>query len=540
MEINDKSYELSEKTPLELASNVHGLLAVKNDGSAGAVGLEEIANEAGKKVGDAVKIVGNVLPTMGDVNKRYTVTVGAGGLTLTYNGVPFVLTPNCQVDMFWDALAQTWEVEKQTVLPTTDTSGLVSKSSLEGNSLILPTSIYIINNTVINSLGAVLTNAAQYPNAKTILGFPLDPNTTYTIGGFLASNGKNFALADSTGAVINVGNLAILPKTFTTDATHTFLRCTIKQGDAVEPTDNNWINTLMLTKGDTLPLESAVRKIEGSILEAGVLSADNLTPTPTTAQNAVNLGYFNANSLKKSELVFKFSNNLARLVLNETVIPHNFINSTGGISAGMYWMMYKFYPLLNGLIAGDSFVVHNFKITGGGYVAWYEGNIMKSFEGAINGLTPKVFTVPQNATVNTILYFDISRPSDTGDNYENLTINAGTIPLPYVEPKITIIKIDQYEIGGGQSVSNFRDLTDVPQYTGNANKVLQINATEDGIEAVAMTNNGGDAVYDSVTTNFLVVADIPVWDEVSATDVVVGQEYLFSDGTNYLKKVRGV
>ncbi|AIM38266.1 hypothetical protein KO02_17430 [Sphingobacterium sp. ML3W] len=131
MEINDKNYELSEKTPLELASNVHGLLAVKKDGSAGAVGLEEIANEAGKKVGDAVKIVGNVLPTMGDVNKRYSVTVGAEGLTLTYNGVPFVLTPSCQVDMFWDALAQTWEVVNEVPLPAPDLSGYATKQEIE-------------------------------------------------------------------------------------------------------------------------------------------------------------------------------------------------------------------------------------------------------------------------------------------------------------------------------------------------------------------------------------------------------------------------
>ncbi|MGJ1228852.1 hypothetical protein ACR78H_25210 [Sphingobacterium siyangense] len=417
----------------------------------------------------------------------------------------------------------------------------VLKSSIKNNSLIAPDSTYIINNTVINSVGGILTNASQYTNAKSIVGFPLSPNKTYTIGKFLASNGKNFALADSSGNVILAANLATLPKTFTTDATHTFLRCCVKQADNVEATDDNWKNTLMLVEGDALPVKAAIKEIEGNILEASTLSADNQVPTPSSSKNAVNLEYFNSKSLKKSELALKFSSNIAVQVLNETMIPHKFINNLGGISAGMYWMMYAFYPLKYGLIAGDSFVVHSFTITGGGYAAWYEGSVMRTYEGAINGLTPKVYTVPADATSNTILYFDTARPTDTGDNYAKLTINPGTVAIPYIEPKISVKTINGYTVEPGDGVTSFDKLTDVPKYGGNGGKVLKVKTSEDGLEAVEIASGGGDAFYNSITTNFLVVNNRPVWDEVSPTNLGRGQEYLLPDGNgNYFNKTKGL
>lgn len=502
---------------------------------------DQLDIEASGGGGDPIYFTGNQLPSennVGDPLLKGDWTILEGGITyININGANPLITSANDLN-FGRFNGSSWSLIRQP-LPTIDTSEFIKKSDLESNSLIPTNSPYIQNNTVINSLGAILTNPVQYTNAKSIINFPLEPNTTYTIGGFLASNGKNFALADSAGSVIGVSNLITLPKTFTTDNTHILLRCTIKQRDIDEPTDDNWINTLMLAEGFVLPITTAVKKIDGMVLEAAVLSSDNITPSPTTDFNAVNLLFYNKNTLKRSDLVVRFSSNLARQVLNETIVPDKFINSLGGISVGIGWVMYAFYPLLNGLIAGDSFIVHNYSISGGGYVAWYESSVMKSFEGAINGLTPKVFTVPLNSTNNTILYFDISRPADTGLNYKNLTINSGTVALPYVEPKVTIIKIDEYEIAGG--VSSFKDLTDVPQYTGNAGKILQINSAENGLEAVENTNSGGDVVFDSVTTNFLVVNDVPIWDEVSATDVVVGQEYLFNDGSgNYFKKVRGV
>lgn len=109
-ENNNKEFVLDQNTSLEPANNVHGLLAVKKDGSGGAVGLEEIANEAGKKVGDAVKVTGTELPELGDTNKVATIYGGDNGITMSYKGVnlPAVLA-NKVASFFWDGTLKTWE-----------------------------------------------------------------------------------------------------------------------------------------------------------------------------------------------------------------------------------------------------------------------------------------------------------------------------------------------------------------------------------------------------------------------------------------------
>jgi hypothetical protein len=116
-ENNNDQFVLDQNTPLELATNVHGLLAVKKDGSSGAVGLETIANEAGKKVGEAVKITGNILPTLGDANKIADVLGGTNGKVLTYNGTPFNISANHNAKLFWDGILKTWEIIDDVAIP---------------------------------------------------------------------------------------------------------------------------------------------------------------------------------------------------------------------------------------------------------------------------------------------------------------------------------------------------------------------------------------------------------------------------------------
>lgn len=149
MEINDNNYELSENTPLELASNVHGLLAVKKDGSAGAVGLEEIANEAGKKVGDAVKIVGNVLPTDATVNKTAKVFGGTAGKTLTFTGGSVLIKPNYESNLIFDAVTKLWSIQDE----VEQRKGDNGSSLLEVWSATSPNYPYKINVQVRDSVG---------------------------------------------------------------------------------------------------------------------------------------------------------------------------------------------------------------------------------------------------------------------------------------------------------------------------------------------------------------------------------------------------
>lgn len=112
-ENNNKEFVLDQNTSLESAANVHGLLAVKKDGSGGAVGLEEIANEAGKKVGDAVKITGNVLPVDAKVNKTVTVFGGSAGKTLTFTGGSVVIKPNFQSNLIFDVATKIWSIQDE-------------------------------------------------------------------------------------------------------------------------------------------------------------------------------------------------------------------------------------------------------------------------------------------------------------------------------------------------------------------------------------------------------------------------------------------
>src|SRR5690606_5509758 len=132
------------------------------------------------------------------------------------------------------------------------------------------------------------------------------------------------------------------------------------------------------------PYKEATTSIKNSPIEASRLAKENITPDPLTDKNAVNLGHFNKNALKNADLVIEFTSNLARQIVGETVIPDKYIMDNGGINqSGTGWKMYAFYPLKNGLIVGDQFVVGRFVISGGGYAAWYNGTTLLSNEGPI-------------------------------------------------------------------------------------------------------------------------------------------------------------
>lgn len=106
------------------ASKVKSLLALNNEtGLPDAVSLELVAQEAGKKVGDAVKIDGLVLPTLGDVNKKTTVRGGATGKTFTYTNpdtsqvTTIEVGVNMVADLFWDGELKTWGKVDEDLLP---------------------------------------------------------------------------------------------------------------------------------------------------------------------------------------------------------------------------------------------------------------------------------------------------------------------------------------------------------------------------------------------------------------------------------------
>ncbi|WP_437918447.1 hypothetical protein [Sphingobacterium sp. LRF_L2] len=126
----DDKVNFDNNTPAILdASKIRSLMGIDAEtGLVGNVMFLDIVNEAGKRTGEAVKVTGNSLPTMGVANKRYSVTVGSAGLTLTYTHpdtevvTEFVFAANTQGTVFWDGIAETWTKESEVTLPVQDIS----------------------------------------------------------------------------------------------------------------------------------------------------------------------------------------------------------------------------------------------------------------------------------------------------------------------------------------------------------------------------------------------------------------------------------
>lgn len=473
-------------------------------------------------------ITGTVLPTPeGDVDKFSIVPAG----TYTFPGqAPLVVAPNTIGILNWDSQTETWSLGDPIEVPEPDLSGLVSKADLAINSLILPSSSYIKQNTIIASNGNVGTGS-NYTGAVSIVDFPLDPNTTYTLGGFLASADKSFALANASGGVTQVSNLSSLPKTFTTTSEFRFLRAFIKYTNAVEPGDN-WTQTLMLNKGTTLQ-NRLVSKIDNIALSAAGLEVGNKVPTPTQPDNAVNLSYMVANALLKSGLTVQRSNNLAD---PNAIIPDKYINSSGGIvSPAVGWKMIAID--VSGVADGAPITVGRFAISTGGYTAFYNGVTLVQYNGAFtNSSLPLTLIKPVGAT---ILYVDISRPTGVNE-YSQITANLGTDLLPY-QPFATITEINGYKVsgsGGSSNVQKFIDLSDVPDniYAGNANKGLKINPTGNGVDVFNPVLEDSDVSFNSVSANSWVINNLPEGAGSPPVGVQIGDAWI--DTTNDTIKVR--
>lgn len=479
-----------------------------------SITVDQIANKAAERVqvdggsipaiqGGATAAAAVALPNLGaGVNKYFdassgywkynnvvlTNPEGGQGIPEGYDGV-----------VFWDGTTEVWSISKMQELPVVDTSEFIKKSDLGSNSLISSDSVYIKINTLINTAGAVLTNATSYAGAYAIVNLPLQPNTQYTIGGFLASTGKNFALSNSIGEVVQISNLGVLPKTFTTDSTHVFLRCAIKQPNVTEPGDN-WTATLMLNEGSSLQLK-AIKSIDDLDIQAKSLQTGNSVPNPIDPQNAVNKAFFDLNGIKNSDLTLELTGNLAN---PENIIKDKFIGSTGRINTGVNWKMIAID--VSEIPDGTTLIFGNSTIDSGGYYSFYNGETY--IEGSVASFaTSQLPRIVTKATGATIWYIDISRPSGVND-YSKLTINLGAELMEY-KPYAVIVGIKGYGVGGGTSnVTKFSDLTDVPSYAGNANKALKINGTSNGVTVFDQVEQDTDVSFLSIYATGMVL-DLP-------------------------------
>lgn len=472
----------------------------------------------------------------GPIGEQRTAEV-ASGKYYNFGSGAVLATADRRWKAYWNG--SSWSLKDMGALPTTDLTGYISEPDLGkvsiGKNEFNPSLIQ--DGKKIVSGGGIVSEAG----CKSVIGQHVVGGQLYTISGIPVDALKYLVFRNASGAVLASQQFNAIPKVVIATAGAVTVDYTIKL--STDASDSVF-STLMFEKGNTAsayePYKEAITSINNSPIETSRLAKENVTPDPLTDKNAVNLSHFNKNALKNSDIEIEFTSNLARQILGETVIPDKYIMDNGGINqSGTGWKMYAFYPLKNGLVAGDQFVVGRFTISGGGYAAWYNGATLLANEGAI--VTPHVYTVPLGATENTVLYIDISRP--TGANYASLTINKGAVLQPYEEPKAYITKIKTFSIEGSgvTPVSSFADLIDVPAYAGNANKALKINDTENGLAVFEPVEQNTDVAFDTVTANAVVVENVPVWDETGTSPVTIGQEYLKADGTgHYFRKVRGV
>lgn len=137
--MEDNIIYFDKDTPkIEQANKVKSLLAVNgDDDTIGSVEFDLLVLEAGKNVGDAVKIDGLVLPTLGAVNKKTTVRGGATGKTFTYTDpetsqvTTIEVGVNMVADLFWDGELKTWSKYSEELLPYSLPLGNVEIGNVE-------------------------------------------------------------------------------------------------------------------------------------------------------------------------------------------------------------------------------------------------------------------------------------------------------------------------------------------------------------------------------------------------------------------------
>lgn len=354
----------------------------------------------------------------------------------------------------------------------------VLKEDVNTNTFYNPA--YLQTGKAVNTAGGLVNLAG----AISLIDMPIAAPGTYTLGGYLTSSGKSFALANAAGLIKagSTGNLSAASKTFTVAADgYNLVRATLKV--AADPS-TGWDTNISIVAGSAY-LPPSVNGINGVPIYAKGLASANDTPDPTTAGNAVNKRYFDANALRVSDMTIAPSVNLAK-----TFILDQFVNNAGGISAGAGWAMCE----ILGVAEGQQITFGNFTIDSNGYWAFFRADGSTVSQGGHTTATlPRTVTWPVGATR---FLFDTKRPANSPADSAFVMANLGPALLPFVTPLGTIVSIRGYPLGGSSNVSKFSDLTDVPPYTGNLGKALRLGVDE--VEAFDAVEAGGDAVFSTI------------------------------------------
>lgn len=192
-----------------------------------------------------------------------------------------------------------------------------------------------------------------------------------------------------------------------------------------------------------------------------IRSSSNLNATP----NAYIYALFTAilddpKLIKTSSLTTEPSLNLAKA---EYIVPDKYVNNVGGISSAVGWEYIKI-PV----VAGQTYTFGRFTIDQAGYYAFYDASsvyISGTVTSFNNASLPRTVVAPVGAA---FILIDIKRPTGINDRSQ-LTVNAGSSLIDYVEPVDTITRISGLPLAGSGNGGGGEPLPDdVVTQGGNA------------------------------------------------------------------------
>tara|TARA_R110000765_G_scaffold20317_1_gene52799 strand:- start:18916 stop:20739 length:1824 start_codon:yes stop_codon:yes gene_type:complete len=317
----------------------------------------------------------------------------------------------------------------------------------------LANSYFILNDTFVNSPSGEVIYLAGYKTIK----IPVSDDLVYSFGNFEIDVTSNYSFyvgetLHSFGGSVESVNFPI--ENIAIPSSVDIMYISIARPSNV-PSD---YAEVMVSVGETiLPYVPSILYTKSSVdfpFLASKLSDDNVTPSPITDENSVNLKYFNDNGLKDSDLTIVKSVNLAKIT-SGFVLEDTYVNASGELQT-----ITGFKTLKIDVIDGDIVSFGNFQIDTLGHCAWYTDENPSGFISQYTTATLPIENLTVPAGVN-ILYVAVARASNIDSDWEFIMANVGSTLLPYVDPTDSVVAIKEYKIAGGDSVNSAQLGTDV-------------------------------------------------------------------------------
>ncbi|MFV0420032.1 MAG: hypothetical protein ACK5KT_15035 [Dysgonomonas sp.] len=285
---------------------------------------------------------------------------------------------------------------------------------------------------------------------------------TYTLSGYTQSGNKSLVILDVSGIRVYSNTLAAAFRTLAVPSTGKTLSFTIKL-----PSESSASMDIMLNEGGLIfpyqPYDPSLIGIGDAKVSAISLQEGNTVPTPVNPENAVNKQFFDANAVVNNDLEVQEVPTSTNRANPANIIDGQYINNAGGINTASGWKMIAI-PVTEGKVI----TFGRFSINTSGYSAFYNESGLVLFNGNYtNSTLPKTVTAPAGAT---ILYIDIKRPVNVDADFEQLTVNEGSVLLPYEpysDPVQRIGKIKGIDVGGsGEAYDQSLNTTDNVSFEG--------------------------------------------------------------------------